>query len=227
MNYRNFSNTESLYKINPNNSNYLTEYPINDKVPISKTKLMLKIIEFSKSLKLWNDLKTPENNNGFNDIDLTDNIIKYDRWPFGKTCIIKFGLIKDDFRGQTKLNEIDKKPEFIVLSSNTKYQSDTVPTWSQVLIMELGNFKNRKKFKCIDPKKIDRESYIRQYEQLEFDVRIQIIEAYNNKQFDSAKYKKQDCIFPGKIVDFETYYNAPESQEHKKIYGIEWDKNHK
>jgi len=174
--------------------------------------LVNKIIEFSKKIDIWQTIGTEFKhwkNIGFSDI-------KFSKYK------IEFGETKDNMRSEMVSDDFG--PLNIIFNEKfvDKY---TIPSFSQMLFLELGNLKNWKQLNKIfeDVKKYKREDFIKAIETLEFDVRLEILKAYIKGQFDSSLYAKQECIFNTKIINFEDYYNSPELSEHKENYGKVWD----
>jgi hypothetical protein len=211
MNYADFSNPASLYKINPDGQNYLS--PTDDgKTPKTKAQLVSAIIEFSRLVGLWHTLDGPEwGKPGLNNLKIDDNVIKSGLLN-GNPCTIKFSYLHESARAELRYDNF--APEFILLNANIKYQHYTIPTWSQVLFMELGNYRNYDNFQEIyKDKSLSSEKFVEKWEELEFDIRSQIVDAYDQGQFDSTKYVKPECIFKHN-VNFKAYMADKENEWH-------------
>lgn len=240
MNYGDFSNPKGGYLID--NTKYF---------PTTTEGFISEVIRFSQSVKLWNRMIGPSwEQNGFNDIDIdfNKNVLKYDRplslFPPRKGVFINCSVImkrgKERFKGQTDFNEKTGLPEQIILDSSYKtstnnaeqflineandYNFYTIPSFAQILFLELGNFKNWENFKELDKIAVEIGSveYVKRCELLEFNIRNQIIETYNNGGFESPKYKKQNCIFKGGNISFNEYLNSSETKQHSKKYEDQW-----
>lgn len=90
----------------------------------------------------------------------------------------------------------------------------SVEHYAQVLMLELGNYKNRRKY--IVAEKLDKEGYVRRMEWYEYSLRIIIIEACEKRLFDT-------CIFDMSFKNFEEYYNSSNAAEHKDYYRKSYD----
>lgn len=170
------------------------------------------IIEYSKKIELWQSIGSGFKhwkNKGLSDVKLS----KYK---------IEFGATKDNMRSEMVADDVGP---FSIIFNEKFVDKYTIPSFSQMLFMELGNVKNWKQLNKIfeGVKKYTREEFVRAIETLEFNIRIEIIMAYLKGQFDSSIYAKQECIFNTKILDFENYYNSPELLKHKEVYGKFWD----
>ena len=221
MNYSDFSNPASLYKINPDALSY-SSIKNSDEASTTKPQLVLDIIAFCRSVPLWQTLNGPGwKKQGLVDLKIDKNIIKAGLMN-GNSCTIKFSHLPEYSRAEVPDPDDKFTPEFILLNGHNKYQQYTIPTWSQVLFMELGNYKNYGNFNTIyKNKSLGLEEFVRKWEKLEYDIRTQIVDAYSKGQFDSDKYVKQDCIFR-ENVSFESYMNADENKGHREMVRQKW-----
>lgn len=184
-------------------------------IDTNKSELINKIIAFSKSTNLWNTMNMVRwKKKGLDDARLETKNLKDN---------ILFDKLGDFIKGNTLYDEFG--PVKIRLNANL-IGNLSVPSYSQVLMMELGNVKNWKTVKKITPNKFSRDDYVKKIEKLEFEIRVQIIKAYKENDFESSEYVKEECIFETDMLDFDEYYNSEKSEQHRMLYEKEWDDYH-
>jgi hypothetical protein len=104
--------------------------------------------------------------------------------------------------------------------------------WKQVIAIEIGNAAQQAKFDEIrsDAKNNppSREEFIAAIESIEFDKRLEVIKSYEAGEF-CAPTKTPECpsIFDTSVKDFEEYITDPRGEEHREIYGTEWDEDYR
>lgn len=207
--YSEFKKPLGLYDNETINSNIQLKEDDND-ITIDK------ILSFSMETKLWNSISNEKwKKSGLDDVRLENrNNLKSN---------IHFGILEEGVRGRTYFDEFGATE---IILNETYKKSLNVTSFSQILIMELGNVKNSKLLKKITPKKYKKEEYVRAIEKLEFQIRIQIIESYLKGDFYSEKYQVQECVFDTSVLDFETYFKSEKLRKHREYYEREWEDYH-
>jgi len=200
-------------------NNYPKSNWLNDSdsrtIETNKSELINKIITFSRSTNLWTIMNMVRwKKKGLDDARLETKILKDN---------ILFDKLGDFIKGNTLYDEFG--PVKIRLNDNL-IRNLNVPSYSQVLMMELGNVKNWKTVKKITPNKFSRDDYVKKIEKLEFEIRVQIIKAYKENDFESSEYITEECIFETDMLDFDEYYNSEKSEKHRMLYEKEWDDYH-
>lgn len=207
--YSKYRNLNGLYDVNSIFSKKILKKG-GDSITITK------IIEFSQATNIWATINIEKwKKSGLDDVQLENKKSLEDN--------ISFGVLENEVKGRTYFDDYGATE--IILNEFLK-KTLNVPSFSQVLVMELANAKNWKLAKKITPKKYNKNDYVRAIEKIEFEIRFQIIKAYLKGDFYSDEYEVQECIFDTTVLDFETYFGSEDLREHRKFYEREWEAYH-
>lgn len=150
--------------------------------------------------------------------------------------------VKNTSIGSKFINQLKKPPKLswgncsfraeINYDSNTitlnkKMQNDISDNeWKQIIVMELGNATQHEALDEVykNAKIYNRENFIKAVEKIEFDTRVQVINAYVSGEFCNPINTPQcKSVFDTSVTLFEDYISDKRGSAHREAIGEIWD----